>query len=1178
MNVSNGKPNDAEVEMKNEFCWGVLFFMQGRNDEAVPIFKSIIGNNTVLKPLKGASLKILDYITVEGTRDRLSYKKRSDILFKLISDLEEILGPKGYLLSVECPRCEDKRRANDGLPNGYSRDPFKVISIEHKADICLAAIIYLLRGFSTFFCRPKDLRDYHAAKVALNDFFQCGQLGWRLYRSLCNNHSITGSHDDYHEKVINGGNPSDPSQDSSYFIWTVLELLEIQRGNIYKQVEYLDEANRYYRHFCSRLEQLEKYRLEQLEKFKDQIDNQVWIKKFVTPTVIKAFSEMAEIQYDRGRFLESLINQVTCLSYLVKTNLPNLEEAQSNSAETLLGDLRIVMKFLISENRQPVFDIFSIEECFIAGDGALFNTEAKTISPIRFQGLIRRDLLDFAVDIFARIGLTILTLHRRHRPHCDMPKDEQNAIESKQGEFEKNLLDYFRAHKVISSDKDITPSWLGQYLEWLISSNWGNMNLFIDAFDIPEKLFVARINASINRENPNTPVLKETEFYQAILAATTRNILNIATVPRHNQRLLMQGGYRVRRTCGDLSRSSVSQGVEVSLSRDTSEKNKINRLQNKIVILRRWQSINPRIPRPDAQKIRGGGYFLFWQNKGIVIDPGFDFIQNFYDEGFSLGDIDAVMVSHSHPDHDDDLSTLTALIQEWNEYYESVGECDPNGRIRKIDIFLNESANLKFSAWLMSSGVKIGRLIPLPSTLWDKDSDEPFQGRIRGGPVIIDLREYYNLKLEVIPAWHDDVIGKTEAVGLKFHLYDPKINLKTEGKDNKIGILGYTGDTGAYGTDDAGLNRGGDKRIEDYYKDCDVLIAHLGDIRIRELLTKIGKDKKWYAENILQNPVHMLFLDWFKDPNGSVDLDKNQYITSGRVSDFVRFLIALDLIPHKALMTPIQFKIINAPTLSVWLSQLSDAKADDGKRNISIKANELESVLEETGNAIFDKLGFKDGNPIRRTISGHIRNIITQATVSLAGDDIISSKRLAWALVGFICSFAILPWRYPYHLGVAGLYRLFSAMMENCQKEENIERIFVVGELPEELTSYRHKVAQLLNMITGNLTSKSASEVHRQVHAFTGDIGLHIALDSENDKSSDKNKLSPKIRCAYCNHNNEAVLSEDHLHYHKPSKMLEVPVKRLNSGMYYLCTEYDHYPEQMDFPQYFLSHPNFRVI
>jgi tetratricopeptide (TPR) repeat protein len=60
-------------------------------------------------------------------------------------------------------------------------------------------------------------------------------------------------------------------------------------------------------------------------------------------------------------------------------------------------------------------------------------------------------------------------------------------------------------------------------------------------------------------------------------------------------------------------------------------------------ILRRWNSYTPII----TENSKGGGYFINAYDKGIVIDPGFNFIDNFKDTGHVFSDIDIVLLSHA---------------------------------------------------------------------------------------------------------------------------------------------------------------------------------------------------------------------------------------------------------------------------------------------------------------------------------------------------------------------------------------------------------------------------------------------------------------------------------------------------------------------------------------------------
>jgi hypothetical protein len=1156
------KSKKTEREIKKHLCWGILFHMQGRQAEARQELKKIKGDKKTRDEFKTVSDKIIKFIEF-GSPERLESQdlvNRSTLLLELVEELDNILNYKNGdapNLALECERNPTKGEACDNRNNGYSRDPYREIKGQDiKSNIALASIIYLLRGYASCFCRPRNKRDYNAAKVALNDFFQCSHLIWRLYRSLDTSHSKKGNHDEYLKEVGSGANTKLFPEKSAYFIWSILLMLEVQRGNVYRQIDNLEEASRYYRHFQDRIKRFESNRkVKLLRDWKYKDSSRLEWSEFITPTVIRAFFEFSKIQFDLGHFLESLINQTCCLTCLIKMGKSKKYSQTDKERKELFDRLIKITDFLEFERRQSIFDTEQIGAYYDYPD-IIKSPRIDSIQPKLFKGLISDDYLELSVDILARIGFTHITFLRGHLP----VKKDNKEIEKNQHtkNFNKWLSHFFSAHIDLKVDRDINPSKLGQYCLRFI----GEKHYIERPWDTVEMQFMHRLTEEVRPEVFNLEELEKEDFYNSILTATTENILNIVTIPRRNQRILMRRGYLFRREFGDLSQKSVSEGIKATLGLINIKKRKIkkrnkSKVQNKLVVLRRWQSINPKIPRSGERKLRGGGYFLIWQGKGIVIDPGYDFIQNFYDEGFSLADIDVVMITHSHPDHDDDLSTLITLIREWNEYYELTGQCETEKDTKKIDLFLNESTNLKFSAWLKSSDVRIGRVVPLPSVWWDKDSKKQSEGKIRGKPVVIDLRnqengkqeEGYCFQLEVVPAWHDDVIGKTEAIGLKFHLYSPN-NL-----DKEIGIVGYTGDTGAYGYDLANLGRGGYMKIDKHYADCDVLIAHLGDIRIRELMTIMDFE---LDEN---HPIQELFDDWFT---------KTDKITPDSVRDFVRFLIALDLSPSSAFLTKFRLFEKNNYPLCVWLEKLANLNKFDETRvnNILIYRDDLKSQFDEAQKKVFSEIGFEKDNLDKNIIETLIKKRISNAIGNIDQGENVGEKKTALALLGFLCSFSIVKWQYPHHLGIFGLYTLFNTMIENNKNQrKNVKnKIFIVGELPEELSSYRHQIAKQLNKLSGNLVGSHKGEIFRRIHALTGDIGLHISITPR------YGRINPKVRCAFCDHNNETVINQNN--YHEPTKIIETPIKRLDSAMIYLCTKHDHHPED----RYFLSRPNLRVI
>jgi len=82
-----------------------------------------------------------------------------------------------------------------------------------------------------------------------------------------------------------------------------------------------------------------------------------------------------------------------------------------------------------------------------------------------------------------------------------------------------------------------------------------------------------------------------------------------------------------------------------------------------LAILKGWGSAVPLLLGGEGA-CRGGGYFLKFNDHGLAVDPGHDFLRNFHDQKFHLRELDAVLVSHNHPDHTHDLKSIDDVKYE----------------------------------------------------------------------------------------------------------------------------------------------------------------------------------------------------------------------------------------------------------------------------------------------------------------------------------------------------------------------------------------------------------------------------------------------------------------------------------------------------------------------------------
>ncbi len=211
-------------------------------------------------------------------------------------------------------------------------------------------------------------------------------------------------------------------------------------------------------------------------------------------------------------------------------------------------------------------------------------------------------------------------------------------------------------------------------------------------------------------------------------------------------------------------------------------------------ILRGWCSAVTLL-EGSARRWRGGGYFLKWRGHGIVVDPGFDFLRNFHDAGYHGREIDAVVVSHNHSDHNSDLKDIDDL---------------------RYELFKRLATTKKAGS--------------LPYVLlWDQDTDGTTSFGMEkpqhhhepvvlssGFPQPINLQEHAaRIPVRLTPFKVKHASDVPHAMGMLLELLDKKSKPALR--------IGYTADTAYY------------PDLPKHLSDCDVLIAHISQPTIEEL-------------------------------------------------------------------------------------------------------------------------------------------------------------------------------------------------------------------------------------------------------------------------------------------------------------------------------------------------------
>ena len=257
-----------------------------------------------------------------------------------------------------------------------------------------------------------------------------------------------------------------------------------------------------------------------------------------------------------------------------------------------------------------------------------------------------------------------------------------------------------------------------------------------------------------------------------------------------------------------------------------------------IEILRRWNSFTPIIA--DNYRIsKGGGYFIKISGKGIVIDPGFNFIDNFKATNHVFKEIDVILISHAHNDHTADLESILTLLHKYNENRKK----DASDKIKlelaktinkDIDSISNEEVDAKLKITFTYKTVEIyltAGVFMKYSGLFNLHETSNYNIHIIESG--ISQKILNKIKIEVISAKHNDILSDRHSVGFIIHFNES--------------VIIYTGDTGW------------DRIIENQYINISkklkakkiLLIAHLGGFKEYEENFFPNQDYSFFYKNHL---------------------------------------------------------------------------------------------------------------------------------------------------------------------------------------------------------------------------------------------------------------------------------------------------------------------------------------
>ena len=251
------------------------------------------------------------------------------------------------------------------------------------------------------------------------------------------------------------------------------------------------------------------------------------------------------------------------------------------------------------------------------------------------------------------------------------------------------------------------------------------------------------------------------------------------------------------------TKNSIKQNQE-KLIKDLNAPRTIERIVGPYVLrtIHKCNSSSPLFSRGISQ---GGGYFLTLKNthgetKGIVIDPGYDFLDIFRDIGLGIADIDAIIITHDHDDHTQSVEAILSLLAKYNDHNSAK-------KSKVIDIFGSPGVMLKFQGALSATDpsgekeINFKLLVP-GSTVTETDHSKTM--------------EKYGFNLHVKQAYHSEMWTNQESsIGVV-------LETRIREKDGGPICIGITGDT-RY---EASLGK--------QYADSQIILLNIGSIEKEE--------------------------------------------------------------------------------------------------------------------------------------------------------------------------------------------------------------------------------------------------------------------------------------------------------------------------------------------------------
>lgn len=274
-------------------------------------------------------------------------------------------------------------------------------------------------------------------------------------------------------------------------------------------------------------------------------------------------------------------------------------------------------------------------------------------------------------------------------------------------------------------------------------------------------------------------------------------------------------------------------------------------------VLRRWNSHTPTL-----MDVLGGGYFLRWNGKGTIIDPGCGFVRMFQlYTPYGFEEIDMIIATHDHVDHSQDFGTFVTLLREYNKWKSEDIRMRPRpGKVFRphiLDLLVSHGVAAEYNSVVThpenAPFLRTGKVLPpkeletvqpVPKIAYGDGSRlrelTDWQPHLKHAMkhLASGLRKRYSFGLHSLPAKHKELLGDNTSMGVRFDLLDQR---------ERVSTIAISGDTGVRQEAPATAGRVSDiydlghtaAELAEFYRGADLLVLHVGSM---ERVNKAGDD------------------------------------------------------------------------------------------------------------------------------------------------------------------------------------------------------------------------------------------------------------------------------------------------------------------------------------------------